>query len=746
MIKKQRSSFSRFLAVGILFVAQFFLLPGVGLSQDPDAPEALLAAEPGIAADWRSVRVDAQPNFTQLSQHSLKLDASGYASIAFGGDHLYFARFNGSIWTQQAVDGAWGVGSGAALALDGSGKAHISYYDATNQDLKYATNKSGLWVTETVVWSGDVGMYSDIAIDAWGDPSIVYFNETTDELHYINFDHFIPAWVDETIAPAENPNHNGWFSFALDTHVIPNRPHVSYYMYASNSVGELKYAHYNASNVWTSEWIGTCVNPSPTDCKVGEFNSLALDPANYQPAVAFSWHDYDFGALVGFISFNGTVWHNEMVEAGTPSYVSLAYDTVGDTKKARLAWKQSGLRYAYRNAVDDWTDTATVDANASAGEWVSLAVAGATPKVLHYNTSNGILSYVNHDRNGWLAPYTIMTLGHNVGECSSIAVDKLGILHISYFDHSNDFLQYAQFEIGEDPSIMNTIDNSGLTSCFSVIALDPSNNPAVGFIRGGNLYISWLSGAYWLEPLLVAAGVSATDRQGFGMALDTSGYAHFTYRKGGDLWYTYWTGGGWSHNLIVDDTAAAREVALALGPVNTPSIAYYEGTTLNHWTKNVLDIPIIEQIAGSGAGVGAAIAVDPGGKVMAAYLDSIGMNLSFSSRSSVCNGHPFYTCIWTVAGVVDPQGEEYFSLAVDRSGRPHLAATVFSVPMVLHYITRSGTSWVVKTVDSNPSVGWKPAIALSPSGRPRISYYDMFNQDLKVVYQLDSIFLPVVWK
>ena len=135
---------------------------------------------------------------------------------------------------------AWGVGSGAALALDGSGKAHISYYDASNQDLKYATNKSGLWVTETVVSSGDVGIYSDIAIDGWGDPSIVYFNESTDTLHYINFDHFIPAWVDETIATAQSPDHNGWFSFALDTHVIPNRPHVSYYMYASGNVRGIK--------------------------------------------------------------------------------------------------------------------------------------------------------------------------------------------------------------------------------------------------------------------------------------------------------------------------------------------------------------------------------------------------------------------------------------------------------------------------------------------------------------------------
>ena len=240
MITIQRSYFSRFTVLSIFFWYKCFHHTQLAKAQTPNEPGPMSPVEPGIAADWRSIQVDSPPNFSQLSQHSLKLDASGYANIAFGGDHLYFAQFNGSIWTQQAVDQAWGVGSGAALALDGSGKAHISYYDATNQDLKYATNKSGLWVAETIAWSGDVGIYSDIAIDSWGDPGIVYFNESTDTLHYINFDHFIPAWEDEPIATAQSPDHNGWFSFALDTHVIPNLPHVSYYMYTSCNEGELK--------------------------------------------------------------------------------------------------------------------------------------------------------------------------------------------------------------------------------------------------------------------------------------------------------------------------------------------------------------------------------------------------------------------------------------------------------------------------------------------------------------------------
>ena len=102
-------------------------------------------------------------------------------------------------------------------------------------------------MTQTVVSSGNVGKYSDIAIDGWGDPSIVYFNESTDELRYTNYDLSIPAWnVDEKIDTAYSPDHNGWFSFALDTSVIPNLPHVSYYVSSSSTLGETKYARYDA--------------------------------------------------------------------------------------------------------------------------------------------------------------------------------------------------------------------------------------------------------------------------------------------------------------------------------------------------------------------------------------------------------------------------------------------------------------------------------------------------------------------
>ena len=44
-----------------------------------------------------------------------------------------------------------------SIAIDSNDAVHISYHDATNGDLKYATDKSGSWVTTSVDTSGHRG-------------------------------------------------------------------------------------------------------------------------------------------------------------------------------------------------------------------------------------------------------------------------------------------------------------------------------------------------------------------------------------------------------------------------------------------------------------------------------------------------------------------------------------------------------------------------------------------------------------
>jgi hypothetical protein len=95
---------------------------------------------------------------------------------------MYATNASGS-WAAETVDPTV-VGDYTSIGLDSSGKAHISYWDWTNSDLKYATNASGDWAAETVDSAGDVGLYTSIGLDSSGMVHISYWDRTEDNLKY----------------------------------------------------------------------------------------------------------------------------------------------------------------------------------------------------------------------------------------------------------------------------------------------------------------------------------------------------------------------------------------------------------------------------------------------------------------------------------------------------------------------------------------------------------------------------------
>ena len=83
------------------------------------------------------------------------------------------------------LDNAGDVGSSSSIAVGGSGAIHISYYDRTNGDLKYATDATGAWVAQTLDSAGVVGWYTSIAIDGAGAIHSSYYDQTNGDLKYI---------------------------------------------------------------------------------------------------------------------------------------------------------------------------------------------------------------------------------------------------------------------------------------------------------------------------------------------------------------------------------------------------------------------------------------------------------------------------------------------------------------------------------------------------------------------------------
>ncbi len=162
-----------------------FMLLALGTTvATAQGPAATPTAGGTGAAGWQIMRVDAPHQFTGMRDRSLALDAAGRPHIAYGGDFLYDASYDGSAWHIEVVDPSRNVGLDASLALDALDRPHISYLDYTHWDLKYTAFDGAAWRIETVDDNGNVGEYNSLALDAQGWPRISYYDETLGDLKY----------------------------------------------------------------------------------------------------------------------------------------------------------------------------------------------------------------------------------------------------------------------------------------------------------------------------------------------------------------------------------------------------------------------------------------------------------------------------------------------------------------------------------------------------------------------------------
>ncbi|MBC8107977.1 MAG: alginate lyase family protein, partial [Anaerolineae bacterium] len=98
--------------------------------------------------------------------------------------------------------------------------------------------------------------------------------------------------------------------------------------------------------------------------------------------------------------------------------------------------------------------------------------------------------------------------GRNVGSYTDIAYDKLGNLHMVFYDRFEKTLKYSMRNTGGAWSAVETIDNGPLTGFNPSIAVDSKNHVGVAYTNGyaGDLNYAFFDGTQWIVQIVDGKG------------------------------------------------------------------------------------------------------------------------------------------------------------------------------------------------------------------------------------------------
>lgn len=367
------------------------------------------------------------------------------------------------VWQIQTVDSAGTVGWYSSLALDSSGRPVISYYDATNLDLKLvhcgdATCSSGNTI-RTVDSEGDVGWHTSLALDSNGNPVVSYYDETNKDLKLVRCGNATCS-SGNAIHTVDSAGDVGWdTSLALDSN---DNPVISYRDFSNDS---LKLVHCGTPTCSSGNSIQTL--DGDRDNNVGYDTSLALD-SNGNPVVAY----YDntnvdlklvrcgnatcsSGNTIQIVDGPDEVGINPALALDSNDYPVISY------------WDESNVNLKFVHCGDATCSSGnvfqTLDSSSHSGLNSSLALDSRGNPVISYlaSTNNALKLVYCGDAtcSGGNTSQIVDTTGDQ-SDKTSLALDSSGHPVISYFDFNNGDLKLARL-MGDDSAPVITYNVTG---------------------------------------------------------------------------------------------------------------------------------------------------------------------------------------------------------------------------------------------------------------------------------------------
>ncbi|MCK4533075.1 hypothetical protein KAU39_04760 [bacterium] len=331
----------------------------------------------------------------------------------------------------------------------------------------------------------------------------------------------------------------------------------------------------------------------------------------------------------------------------------------------------------------------------------------------------------------------ILDTEDDVGQYTSIAIDKDNYPHISYYDVTSSDLKYVYWD--NSSWIHNIVDSIGDVGKYSSLALNTANCPHISYFNNTNLHLKYakkVNSIWYIEEPEGASGGPDSS-----IALDTNGNPHISFLYLGPprlgyaylypsypfSWYT-------NYSIEVNNTgyytsialnSQTDEVYISYYDLDNGDLKYARKEGLN-WYKEIID-------SDYDVGLYTSLALDSDNYPYISYYDNTHGDLKYA----YLNGSSWSICI------IDSQDNvgQYTSLQIDSNDNPHISYYDASNGR-LKYAYKNGSSpWAIEIVDEEGYVGQYSSLALDENDHPHISYYDVTNADLKYAKWVPGYFI-----
>jgi len=469
---------------------------------------------------------------------SLVLGSGGKPHLSYVLDgNLKYAELGVSGWELQTIDATGSsiavVGESVSLAFDSNGLPHLSYIDQyRGSRLKYAYFNGSSWNIYGLSNPAQGGYSTSLAVDVHDKVCIVHGDYTSHAVEYLYFNPFefgSPSVVPDPTPitpppimvvqsePAGLPTTLDHYNTGMYTSIAVDDQgnlHISYY----DADYGLKHAFSNSSTNWYIEAVDV-------NRWTGRYTSVALDSNGY-PHISYC---NLLTRSLNYAYWNGLQWNKQVIDLDSVgSLTSIVLDSHNYAHISYFDFGNESLKYAEWDG-SNWL-IQTVDSVGYVGEFTSIALdSNGQPCISYYDIINGNLKYARRTDSGWNIQ-TVDSAG-DVGWSSSLKIDSNNNAHISYLDNTNNALKIAEFN-GLNWNIQ-TIDYVGETQTQdwfnqTSLALDKDGYPHISYFNAlkGNLGYAFWNGSAWI---LQVADSNSNVGLCSSLALDQNGVAHISY-------------------------------------------------------------------------------------------------------------------------------------------------------------------------------------------------------------------------